>query len=381
MLPNTTTRPLLQNLSRLSSVKPTYHSTARSAAIASRIHCLSSRRPRAIVPTSHRPVTVSLVRFATKPGPPFDKINPDAERKILEKEIEAVPEAVSGGSSVRHVFERSQAPAEEEKLGAIANDFKTIKDTFALTDVPRESLYIGTAGVLPYLATSLSTVYLAWDINHSKANGVGYLFSPELAHDLLNHIEPIQIGYGAVIISFLGAIHWGLEYAGYGGHQSYRRYAIGVVAPAIAWPTMMMPFEYALICQFLAFNMLYFVDARAAVRGLAPPWYATYRFVLTFVVGASIVVSLVGRGQIAEKDRSLPGPASYLKALKDQQWENLEKEEKERRKEIVEAEEKADEEEGSDEAGENDGDKDEGKNEDKDEKKDKKKDEKKDEKK
>ena len=64
-----------------------------------------------------------------------------------------------------------------------------------------------------------------------------------------------------------------------------------------------MPIEYALISQFCAFTFLYFADARAVVRGWAPHWYSTYRFVLTFVVGASIVASLVGRGQIAGKHR------------------------------------------------------------------------------
>jgi hypothetical protein len=115
----------------------------------------------------------------------------------------------------------------------------------------------------------------------------------------------------------------------------YRRYAIGVVAPAVAWPTMLLPMEYALIAQFLAFNFLYFADARATVRGWTPPWYSTYRFVLTFIVGASIVVSLVGRGQIADKIGKLPGPADRIKALQDAQTENLEKEEQERRARII----------------------------------------------
>lgn len=147
------------------------------------------------------------------------------------------------------------------------------------------------------------------------------------------------------IISFLGAIHWGLEWAGYGGYQGYKRYAIGVVAPAVAWPTMLMPLEYALITQFLAFNFLYFADARATVRGWAPAWYTTYRFVLTFIVGASIVVSLIGRGQIADKISRLPGPSDRLKALRDVQMENLEKEERVRRARIVAKDEEDDDEE------------------------------------
>ncbi len=55
------------------------------------------------------------------------------------------------------------------------------------------------AGVLPYLATSLSTVYLAFDINHATETGSGFLFSPHVAEQLLHIIEPLQVGYGAVV--------------------------------------------------------------------------------------------------------------------------------------------------------------------------------------
>lgn len=102
------------------------------------------------------------------------------------------------------------------------------------------------------------------------------------------------------ILSFLGAIHWGLEWAGYGGKHGFRRYATGCIAPAIAWPTLLFPVEHALITQFLAFTFLYYNDARAASRGLAPHWYGMYRFVLTFIVGASIVATLVGRERISQ---------------------------------------------------------------------------------
>jgi Protein of unknown function (DUF3429) len=45
-----------------------------------------------------------------------------------------------------------------------------------------------------------------------------YYLDPATAQHLLDIIQPIQIGYGAVLLSFLGAIHWGLEFAGVGGH-------------------------------------------------------------------------------------------------------------------------------------------------------------------
>jgi hypothetical protein len=90
----------------------------------------------------------------------------------------------------------------------------TVKETFSLSEVPREAYYMGLAGTIPYLATSLTTVFCAWEINHSTA-GYGYLLDEKNATQLLHFIEPLQIGYGASILSFLGAIHWGLEWAGY----------------------------------------------------------------------------------------------------------------------------------------------------------------------
>ena len=120
-------------------------------------------------------------------------------------------------------------------------------------------------------------------------------------------------------------------------------------APAVAWPTILLPVEYALISQFLAFNFLYYTDARATAHGWTPSWYQTYRFVLTFVVGASIVISLIGRGQIAEHIGKLPGPADRMKAVRDSHMENLEREERERRALIVQEEEAEDEGEGDSE--------------------------------
>ncbi len=75
----------------------------------------------------------------------------------------------------------------------------TIKETFSLKDVPREAYILGLAGTLPYLATSLSTVYCAWEINHSAATGSGLLMSHNTAEALLHILEPLQIGWGAVV--------------------------------------------------------------------------------------------------------------------------------------------------------------------------------------
>lgn len=110
-----------------------------------------------------------------------------------------------------------------------------------------------------------------------------------------------------------------MEWAKYGGRVGYKRYAAGVVAPAIAWPTLLMPADIALITQFMAFTMLYYNDARAAVKGWTPSWYHMYRFVLTFVVGASIVLTLAGREQLASHYVSKHGLSEKFKELREQQ--------------------------------------------------------------
>lgn len=59
------------------------------------------------------------------------------------------------------------------------------------------------AGVLPYLATSLTTVYLSFDIQYAATHGQGFFLSGETAEALLHIIEPIQLGYGASVSRYL----------------------------------------------------------------------------------------------------------------------------------------------------------------------------------
>ena len=141
-----------------------------------------------------------------------------------------------------------------------------------------------------------------------------------------------------------------MEWAGYGGYHGYPRYAIGVLSTAVAWPTILLPVEYALITQFLAFNFLYYTDVRAKNRGWAPHWYGVYRFVLTFIVGGSIVLSLIGRGQIADRIHRMPSAAESIRAFQSSgTGEEIEEEEEARRRFLPdEGQDEEEEEEGGD---------------------------------
>ncbi|KAH6845759.1 hypothetical protein B0I37DRAFT_287499, partial [Chaetomium sp. MPI-CAGE-AT-0009] len=315
--------------------------------------------------------TTFRAHMSTKPPLQPNKIDREHEKEVAQKKLEARPDEVSTTSSVRQIFEKSQAPPENnpDMMADLKSDLKTVKDTFALATVPREAFGLGLAGTLPYLATSLSTAVLSWNLNTewpTQSSFINaFLFNHEAAAHWLHILEPIQIGYGAVIISFLGAIHWGLEF---GERQAAEdrtrlRYGIGVLAPAVAWPTIYMPIEWALTTQFAAFCALYFTDSRATVKGWAPAWYASYRFVLTAVVGSAIVISLIGRAKVGEgQNRLTTGElAESLKvttssADKNRNWAKEEEKERDRiheeQKKKEEEKRKAEEEEKKKEAGE-----------------------------
>ncbi|KAK2038496.1 hypothetical protein LZ31DRAFT_533190 [Colletotrichum somersetense] len=284
---------------------------------------------------------------------PYDKIDKKAEKEIAQRKLEARPEEVTTESTTRRFWEPAPAnPENDENLaGGLKKEVNIVRDTFNLSEVPREPYALGLAGTLPYLATSLSTVYLSWDLNvewPSTSAFVNHIYmNHESAQYWLSLLEPIQLGYGAIIISFLGAVHWGMEYAEKTPHprRTRFRYGMGVLAPMIAWPSLLMPVEYALTSQFAAFTFLYLADTRAKNKGWTPPWYGVYRFVLTAIVGASIFVSLVGRTKIGNAQphigESLAESMHRAKGDQSRDWEKLEQEEKERlRKEKEEAEKK-----------------------------------------
>jgi len=283
---------------------------------------------------------------------PYDKIDKKAEKEIAKKKLEARPEEVSTESTTRRFWE--PAPADPENDANLAGDLKKevniVRDTFNLSEVPREPYALGLAGTLPYLATSLSTVYLSWDLNVEWPSTSAFVNHIYMNHDSaqywLSLLEPIQLGYGAIIISFLGAVHWGMEYAEKTPHprRTRFRYGMGVLAPMVAWPTLLMPVEYALTSQFAAFTFLYLADTRAKNKGWTPQWYGVYRFVLTAIVGASIFVSLVGRSKIGNAQphigESLAESMHRAKGDQSRDWKKLEEEEKERVRKEKEEEEK-----------------------------------------
>ncbi|CAK7273877.1 hypothetical protein SEPCBS57363_005873 [Sporothrix epigloea] len=307
--------------------------------------------------TTKSPVSSStnrfLVAYSTKSKPTHDTEKANEEAKAAgEKLLEPRPGEVTSESSRRHLvepYEKSQK--DPEVASSLKADVHSIQEALALTAVPRESYILGLGGTIPYFATSLSTIYLGWSLRHpyptSSTFANSFLVSHDTAQYWLQLLEPIQLGYGAVILSFLGAVHWGMEYNEKTPNleRTRFRYALGVLAPVLAWPTLIMPVHFALTSQFLAFSIMYFADSRATALGWAPQWYGTYRFVLTFIVGSSILVSLIFRAKIDDAGENMSArlekgmhQRGQAEEMFTEKWSKLEQKDIERAKK--EAEEK-----------------------------------------
>ncbi|KAI6020885.1 hypothetical protein PISMIDRAFT_679520 [Pisolithus microcarpus 441] len=172
------------------------------------------------------------------------------------------------------------------------NSFLGITGAVAVK-VPTPLFVMGLAGGLPYIASAGTTVYLAHQAGLA-AIGVATNLDPGVALTVLDQALNFQVHYGAVLLSFLGALHWGMEIAGYGGYKGYRRLCLGVAPAILAWSTITLEPMSALLCQWLGFVGLWYADNRATAFGWTPVWYSQYRFYLSLLVGTCIIGSLAG---------------------------------------------------------------------------------------
>ncbi len=83
----------------------------------------------------------------------------------------------------------------------------------------------------------------------------------------LHILEHVQITYGAIILSFLGALHWGMEFSKLGGEHGYARLAVGTLPVMFAWPTTFLTHGIALAVQWIGFTGMWFIDQRASTNG------------------------------------------------------------------------------------------------------------------
>ncbi len=137
--------------------------------------------------------------------------------------------------------------------------------------LPPLAVLLGFAGLIPFVLLCLGSV----SVNVARAQAAALLL----------------VGYGAVVLSFLGAVHWGFALALERGPAERARLVLGVIPALIGWAalavvvTMRSPSTGlgVLIAGYIATAIL---ETRASRRELVPAGYMLMRWVLTIIVVA-----------------------------------------------------------------------------------------------
>lgn len=125
------------------------------------------------------------------------------------------------------------------------------------------ALALGLAGALPFIALAVS-VWLLPDTQATWALGA-------------------LIAYGAVVLSFLGGIHWGLALQA----GPPRGFVISVIPSLLAWAALLLPSTLALSLLTVCLVAQLVLDMQIRLA----PWFRLLRVVLTAAAAASLLLA------------------------------------------------------------------------------------------
>jgi hypothetical protein len=97
------------------------------------------------------------------------------------------------------------------------------------------------------------------------------------------------IAYGAVILSFVGAIHWGVALNA-GEARAGTLYIVSVLPSLVAWLALLFNPRTGLVLLIAAFLLVWLYERAALWPKLFPAWFATLRTRLTAVAAAILAL-------------------------------------------------------------------------------------------
>lgn len=153
--------------------------------------------------------------------------------------------------------------------------------------LPVLAVVLGVLGLLPFLGCTIGII----------------LFPGEVP--VRNLVQAI-IAYGAVILAFLGGVHWGFALdpapaVAAPGQATIdnKRLALGVLPSLIGWAALLVPLVssplIAIVLLILGFVVTTLAETQARRRGTLPGGYMALRWVLSAVALLCLVVVLLAR--------------------------------------------------------------------------------------
>lgn len=145
---------------------------------------------------------------------------------------------------------------------------------FSLRQSEQAARILGYAGLIPFVCLACA----AWLTNMIGLSGIH------------QHLLAAIVAYGAVILSFLGAVHWGRIISTPSEDPLGSLWLLASVIPSlIGWSAVLLPLSAGIPLLLAGFALAWDGDRRAAASGLLPRWYGSLRNRLSLIVGASLI--------------------------------------------------------------------------------------------
>jgi len=144
--------------------------------------------------------------------------------------------------------------------------------------LPAVALWLGYLGLIPFVVLSFCSSFGV------EVDWFGVL-----------NTEQALLSYAAIIITFIGAVHWGIALSSSGSLNKSIHYLYSVIPSLLAWGLLFLPVKVSLYGMVLALIGLYLVD-RALLSSVQTKNYLTLRLHLTVVAGLSMAIAGVTAG-------------------------------------------------------------------------------------
>lgn len=141
------------------------------------------------------------------------------------------------------------------------------------SSIPTPARIYGLAGLIPFFSGAL----LCW-------------ITPATSTPSALPTGPIiLLTYGAVILSFLGGIRWGVAMQHGALINSWSVVSWAMVPSLLGWFALLIGAALGLLILIIGLALQFYVDYRSTQQGITPAWFLSLRIVLT----AGAIVSLI----------------------------------------------------------------------------------------
>ena len=139
-----------------------------------------------------------------------------------------------------------------------------------INTIPSAARWLGFGGLLPFAATASLALYPALSLNDIATRAL--------------------LAYGAVILSFLGGVRWGLAIVDKQDAKLLAPLTASVFPALIGWSALLTSTKVGLIILAIAFVLMLVADLKLSS---APSWYRTLRVPLTVGAVAALLLGLM----------------------------------------------------------------------------------------